>query len=504
MRETGIRKRQILLNSIMSVVQVVVSGGTLFVLYRFLLNTIGIEQLGTWSIVLSTTSIANIANLGLSASVVKYVAKYLARDEKKNVADVIQTSAISICIFIGLVSLIAYPAAKWLLGLIVPSAGLKEALSILPYALASCWISMVAGVFLAGLDGCQRIDIRSRILIASSLIYLPSCFVLVPIYGLIGLAYCQFGQAIIVLIGSWVMLRRYLSMLPMVPYKWNRKVFSEMVGYGFSFQIISITQFVCDPVTKALLSKYGGLSIVGFYEMASRMIHQLRMLLVSANQVLVPSIADLHERKPASIQALYKENYRLIYFLSLPSYAIIIALAPMISEIWIGYYEATFVIISCLIAINLFINTLSVPAYLSYLGIGKLKWNTVGHITTAFMNVALGLIMGYILGGIWIVIAWIISSITGSVLIAVSYHCTYKIPLSEFFPKESTTIAIACVIANIITLVAYYCIHRNYIASTIISISILAIIIIIPFWGHPMRKRLMRSFSDLLLNGQRQ
>ncbi|HSW36364.1 MAG TPA: hypothetical protein VLH18_07155, partial [Candidatus Limnocylindrales bacterium] len=65
------QKRQVLINAIMSVVQVVAIGVILFILYRFLLDTIGIDKLGVWSIVLATTSVATIANLGLSASVVK-------------------------------------------------------------------------------------------------------------------------------------------------------------------------------------------------------------------------------------------------------------------------------------------------------------------------------------------------------------------------------------------------------------------------------------------------
>jgi O-antigen/teichoic acid export membrane protein len=245
--------------------------------------------------------------------------------------------------------------------------------------------------------------------------------------------------------------------------------------------------------------------MVGFYEMASRMIMQLRMLLVSANQVLVPTVADLQERNPGSIQAIYKNNYRLIFYLALPAYAMIIALTPMISEIWIGYYEATFVIISGLVGINLFINTLSVPAYYSYLGIGKLKWNTLGHISTAFMNVTLGLIMGYVLGGIWVVIAWIFSSITGSLMIAISYHYSYKIPLRELFPKESSRVALACLIAPFLALLVYYRVNHSFTAITTISITILliSIIIFIPFWRHPMRKRLMSCVRDELLNANR-
>lgn len=62
------QKRQVLINAIMSVVQIVLVSGVQFFLYRFLLKTIGVEQFGIWSLVLATTSVVNIANLGLLGS----------------------------------------------------------------------------------------------------------------------------------------------------------------------------------------------------------------------------------------------------------------------------------------------------------------------------------------------------------------------------------------------------------------------------------------------------
>src|SRR2546428_8037468 len=155
------QNRKILINAIMSVVQVIVISCILFILYRFLLDTIGIEQLGVWSVVLATTSVAQVANLGLSASVVKFVAKYAARGQDETVAYVVQTSVISLGVLIGLVLSIVSPFISLLLSMVVPIANLNEALSILPYALASLWMMVLSSVFQSGLDGYQRVDLRS-------------------------------------------------------------------------------------------------------------------------------------------------------------------------------------------------------------------------------------------------------------------------------------------------------------------------------------------------------
>lgn len=495
------QERQVLVNAIMSIVQVISLGGILFILYRFLLTTIGVEQLGIWSLVLTTTAVTRIGDLGLSAGVVKFVAKYVARGEHETVAGVIQTAVLSIGTFIGLILLALYPFARWLLGLIVPEGGLESALSILPFALVSLWLTLITSVFQAGLDGCQRIDLRSALLIGGAAFYLLVCFVLVPIYGLMGLAYAQAIQTGIVLVGSWFLLKRRLPILPAIPYRWSRSLFREMVGYGINFQVISIAQMLYDPITKWLLTRFGGLAMVGYYEMASRMILQFRALIVSANQVLVPAIADLQEKKPEIIRVVYRDSYRLLIYLALPLYSIIIACTPVISKLWIGHYEGTFVLFTILLAAGWFLNTLNSPAYFVNLGIGELRWNTISHIVIGVLNGGLGLLWGKLYGGIWVVIAWVFSLAAGSSIIILAYHLRHKIPLSELLPRESRMTTLACVISMLIALMIYYPAHHLFSIITVSSLVLLSFLAIValPLWLHPMRKRLIGWIGQYLL-----
>src|SRR4030066_1313189 len=140
-------------------------------------------------------------------------------------------------------------------------------------------------------------------------------------------------------------------------------MFKRIIFYGINFQVISIAVMLSDPVTKALLSKFGNLSMVGFYEMASRMVLQFRAIIVSANQVVVPTIADMTENAPEKIRAFYLRSYDLLFYLALPLFSLLIICAPIISEIWIGYYERVFVFSAILLSIGWFLNTLAVPAY---------------------------------------------------------------------------------------------------------------------------------------------
>jgi O-antigen/teichoic acid export membrane protein len=490
------QKRQILINAIMSVTQIIVISGILFILYKFLLNTLGVEQLGVWSLVLATTAVTQIANLGLSGSVVKFVAKYIAQGENENVSKVMQTAVLSVGFFVGIILITGYPVVKWLLNMVVAKEFLPSAIAILPYAFLALWFLMITSIFQAGLDGYQRIDLRSLLLMGGAAIHLLLCFFLAPIYGLIGVAFARVIQNITILFSSWLLLKRHITLPSFLKYKWDKNIFKEMIGYSINFQTISVTTMLYDPVTKGLLSKFGGISMVGYYEMASRMIQQFRALIVSANQVLVPAIADLKEKTPEKIKSVYLDSYQLMFYLALPLYTFIIVSTPIISELWIGRYERVFVLFAMLLSIGWFLNTLNSPAYFANLGIGDLRWNVISHIAIGILNACLGIIMGMSYKGTGVVIAWAFSLASGSSIIYLSYHIKHKIPLIELLPKASNMIFIACILSISLVYIIFLKLNSgfNLIAVNCVIILLFSIVVYILLWIHPMRKRLRDWF----------
>lgn len=498
---TNINKHRIFFNATMSIVQIIVIGVVLFLLYKFLLDTLGSQQLGIWSLLLATTGITQIATLGLSGSAVKFVAKYHAHGDNATISGIIQTAAISVGIFVGIILIISYPLLKLLLYVVVPKSYFLMAFSILPFTLLSLWLMIITSIFQAGLDGYQRIDLRSFLLMSGSGLQLFLCYILAPRYGLIGLAYGSIIQNIVMMVFSWVLLKRLIPELPFLPYTWNKKLFREIVTYGIKFQIISILSICYDPITKIFLSKFGGLSLVGYYEMANKMIQQFRALLVSAGQVIVPVIANLQETMPKEIKTTYLASYQLLFYLALPLYALIIVCIPLISEIWIGYYESIFVSFAILLAIGWFLNTLNVPAFFVNFGSGELHWNLIGQLTIAFLNIIFGFLLGLFYGGIGVVVAWVISLALGSSIVYLSYHIRYKIPLVELLPKTSRKIMLACLVGILSTLIIHTTFNHRLSPIRLNSATIFLFLAIVffPFWFHPMRKNITVLINSELL-----
>jgi O-antigen/teichoic acid export membrane protein len=259
------------------------------------------------------------------------------------------------------------------------------------------------------------------------------------------------------------------------------------------FQVISIAAMLSDPVTKAILSKFGGLSMVGFYEMASRIVQQFRAIIVSANQVVVPAIADMTESAPEKIRAFYLRSYELLFYLALPLFSLIIICAPIISEIWIGYYERVFVFSAILLSIGWFLNTLAIPAYFANSGMGELRWNVISHSLIAIINAGMGLLLGYLYDGFGVIVAWIIALPLGNSLVYIFFHIKHKIPFSELVPKASRILMLVCVIGTVSALIINIKFNHDSIVSMLNSIVMIVFVavVFVPFWLHPLRKSLV-------------
>lgn len=466
----------------MATVQVIITGAVLFILYRYLLRTLGADHVGIWSVALATASVLRISELGLAGGATKFLAAANAKDDFRKAAEVVETTVLTIAITLAIALIVGYPLICLLLGKIVPPTHLPTAIEIIPYALVSVWLMGAGGVIHVSLDGCQRADLRASVAMVAVVLYLLLVYLLIPPYGLIGLGLAQIIQAFFIMVASWILLRREISALSIVPFRWRIYIFQEMLLYGASFQLISIFSMLFEPLTKAFLTKFGSLSATTYFEMANRMVTQFRALVVSANQVLVPKIAAVQETSPGQILQIYRDSYRAVFFLIIPLFSLLIVATPLIGLIWIGFYEPNFVFFGVILVLGYLINTLSVPAYFMNLGIGSLRWNVISHMVLGLFVATLGYTFGVIAGGRGVVIGTVTALTLSSAIIILGTHKDHKISYGDLLPNESLLILfIACGSIVIEMLFTNNLIHN----SIILLITFVALLPAI--WLHPMR-----------------
>lgn len=479
-------------NAISNIVQMLIGIALMFILYRCLSIRLGMEELGLWSVVLATASASKFADLGLSISVTRFVARALAKDQHDQAGKVVETGVLTFLIGVPILMSAIYPLIVLVLKYIFIEKGLAQALKILPFALISIWLIIIASVIQSGLDGCQRMVIRAVIASAIQTIYVFTALFLVTDYGLIGLAWAQVVQGVLLVIVNWYVLRLSLLKISIIPSRWSGPVFYEMLKYGSNVQLSSLMMMFFDPLTKAMISKYGGLSAAGYFEIANQVVIKARSIIIAANQAIIPKVASITDAMEYEISKMYITNIRILVFITVPIFTFLIFFGGTLSNLILGSYHKDFIFFLNLSAIAWCCNTLSVAAYFINIGSGNILMNTKAHILMGLINITLGWKMGEYYGANGVILAYAISLIVGSIYLVLKFQYRNNILFKDLDIKELNRLLILCIILsstqyflNNINLNSLVEISKINIISLILIIYIIYII-----WINPLRKYL--------------
>lgn len=507
-----IDKRKVLIAALSSAFQIVIAALGLFVLYRYLLDSIGASDLGVWSLVVATSSLVQMANFGLAGSVTKQVGEFDAVGDHDGIVRSVETAAVSMGLFCLLVIAVIYPIAKWYLGFAVQGFRMELATQILPAAMIAFWLMMISSIYQGALFGCHMIVSRNLILIAETIVYLLLCLWVTPRAGLVGLVWARLLQNLITLVLSIVVLRFKVPGLRMIASRWDSGLFRAAFSYAASFQLISLLVFACDPLTKGLLSRYGTISMVGYYEMANKLVLQCRALLVGSSQVLVPIFVKLNRLDPARLASVFDLTYQVLFFLSIVVFGLAIVAAPLISVVWIGRLEPVFVMPVIALSIGWCINCIGLPAYHAGMGTGELRPNVFSHVLMAGLNFIFALVFGYFFQGIGVVWGWAIALAAGGVCTTWLYFPATKRTFSQLVPHKGVPLVAGAVIAALasglvfdnavpslahLSLTAAWSQDQAYMVAGGGAIVAYLLLMTIATTGHPVRRQLLKAIAEL-------
>lgn len=488
--------KKIFLNAASAILQVVTVGLMYFFLYKFLIKQIGVKKLGVWSLVVSGTSVANMANFGITSGLVKFVAEYIAKEKVNDLKKLIYTALISILVFFsGFVS-IAYLLLYFFIGKIIDAPYINLAISMLPFALFCLVINEVSGVFTSVLEGMQKNYLRNFIYIGTSIIFLIVTFLVVPIYGLMGVVYAQLIQSLILLITAFFISKKHIHGFSLFIWHWDKAIFKSLISYGSKFQLVSLLQILYEPTTKVLLSKFGGLQFVGFYEMASRLISQIRAVINSANQVMIPVVAQAAQKGVGDVKVLYKLTMSITLLVAVPIISAVIAFSVLVCNFWIGHYEANFILPLTLLSISTFFNVMCGPAYYSSLGEGKLNLLIFIHVLMAITNVLLGIILGKFFGSTGVVWAWVATLLLGSITLTIKYQQKIQFKIKNIFTRNDyLLISLGLFISTVLAIVNNKLFNINYLVNNYIVLLLLIICFVPVLFMNNNVKTIFKSFK---------
>jgi O-antigen/teichoic acid export membrane protein len=463
----------------------------LLIFYRYVLSRLGSEQFGVWSITLAAVSSARLADLGISASVTRFVAVEQQENNNIRASRVIDTATTLVAVIIGAVALISYPLIAKLSSLVLSETNTELSIQILPYALASLWFSSLASVSQGALDGCRRMDVRSILFVSGQIILLPLSILLIPRYGLLGLAVAQALQSLYLFVAFRLAVSKLFPKAHFFKIAISASLVKKLLAYGGNFQLASVAMLLFDMTAKLLISKFSGPAPVGYFEIINSSVVKIRSIMVSANQSIVPYIASMSIDNVAAVRDFYTRNMSILFFFSMPVFSFLICASPGLSDLLIGSKERSpsFMIIA--LAVGWFLNTLACPAYFINLGSGTLTPNTISHIAIGVINLSSGLVLGHFYGWTGVVLAYSISLSIGSILLTCFFISFYHLATKDWiaiFLNERHTWLYLLLIASFAFI---DCLTEAFNILPSASIFIYAPVIALLAWTDPLRPSIM-------------
>lgn len=404
-------------NAIWNLAEVAGSSVVLFVLYKLILKHLGVSALGIWSLVLATTSLARVADLGAAGGLGRYVALAHAKNEAGDDAlSYVETALIANAGFYLLLGAALYYPAWWGLGLTTHGAATVEARSLLPFAIGSFVLQNVANVVTAALTGFHKSYQKSALTLSTLLVQATVALTTVQMIGLRGVALAQIVQYSLMIIFGWGLSVRAAGAKSIwLPHRVRISALKELMGFGLRLQALNISSFLFDPFTKFAFSSVGGLQALGMYELASRGILQVRQLVVAPSQNLTPLFAAAQHQDPSEVGHLFDRALATISIAAGGAMIVMGLGSPIISFIWLHHVDRLFILFSLLLAAGWFFNMISTPGYLMGVGVGILRWNIAGSLLSTLGSPALGVLLAIPFGGLGVAAGAMIAISAGGV-----------------------------------------------------------------------------------------
>lgn len=438
--------KKISTNVYLTIFQVIVSGLVFFLLYKYLYGTLGPEKIGIWSLLIGVTSVSRIGELGLSGGVVKFISEAISLNQKDKASKIVQTIFITLLVVVSILIFISYFPIQNILFFATKQEEVFLIKEILPISFLSILLMILVGVLGGSLDGAMLMGFKNLLLALSHIFYLLLVYKIVPIYGLIGLAYAQCIQYLILLVIMWTSLKREIKELPLLPYQWDFNVIKDMFSYSINFQAISIVGMFWEPVIKLMMSYWGGLASLGFFEMANKVIHQLRNIIIESTKIVVPLTAknNLLDADPANHFRFVKNTFKISTFFSFLIFSLLAISTPLISFIWFGFINLHFIYITLVLLIGYLIITLSSPIFLINLGTGHVRQNLYSYIVMATTSIIFGNILGYLFNDDGVTFAVSFSLISSAIYLGYWYKSyIYDPGFIELFSSYKLPIILA-------------------------------------------------------------
>jgi len=366
--------------------------------YPIYLHFLGATLYGLWAILTVIIYFSSIGNLGIDEALIKFIAEEYERRKTGNIIAYISTGLNvlllnGILIFVLLI-LFEKPLHS-LLNLNIKYTVIFH--GMFPYIVALSIFILIVHFINAILKGLGRFDQASYVILIGRICALAvSILFFINGYKIWALLWGQFVSFIVVLILSSFFIYRKIG-LYYSPFRNNKIFLIKLFKFGGTITISKIISILLIPFIKIIIARYIGLANVAYFEIANRIVVEIRSLFERGISAIMPEVSrlsavitDTRKRISGVMEKVNKAN--LLFGVS--TFILLLIFGEPVLKIWLAEkYDVAVVIAFRIIVAGYLINLLAIPYYYYFMAIGKVKYCFINHFIQAALNCLLILIV---------------------------------------------------------------------------------------------------------------
>ncbi|TDE18438.1 hypothetical protein [Dyadobacter psychrotolerans] len=424
-----------------------------FIVFRIVITTLGLNYVGVWSLAMSLMALTSVGSSGFASSAVKFVSENYSNGDYQKTRQVITTTFFTVLAISMLMSGLTYCAFLYKGEKYLKPFEHRLLNEIILIIFSSFILGSAGRVFISSLDGMLEINKRSLTGIISKIFYFVFSIGLLKQFGLWGLAVGLVIKEGISFSIAFYFVTRKLNYNILSPAYISGSVFREIFHYGYKFQLNSVIGMLTDPVTKFLIKDFGGLHLLGLFEIIYKFFWQARMLIVVVMNTYLPTLAGKSQK--GGLQ--FTRFFNFTFSFSLLALALVFPLIPIIMHFLKLENTPIVYVISLALLSSLFVNLLGTTAYIHNLANGQLNSILYGTLIFAFISIGAGYVAGKLFYFNGFLVMWILAHFASTLYLVVFYLKKEEIPFSEIFDWAYLRISLLIVtVVAIIALFSYY------------------------------------------------
>lgn len=328
-------KNRLFTSAIWNITSILITAIGAFVTMPIIINGIGTDNYGLFSIILMIGGFAALQDFGLGEATLRYVSFYFKKNDLNGINRVVQSSLTVYMITISVVFLIIQVFAYQIINLFeLQPDQVDIGLTAIRLGALGFFLSTLDQAMQKIPEALVRYDLTNKVNISFTILRFSLMIAAVKYgYGLIGLVSVTVLISAFRLIVFYVVSYRLIPGITIFP-AYNKKGIKEVFNFSIYSFINQIISQISQNADRIILGMFFGTSAVGFLSAPKDLIQRASGITGAAGKALFPTFSSMNDSE--SMVRLYAKS---LWLLSLLTMLLLIPLAVIIPDflsLWIS------------------------------------------------------------------------------------------------------------------------------------------------------------------------